>query len=154
MEAEFFSSAKVVLIRTLFLTTQNYVIIIESCSRDLTQLLSLLFNIKFKKKKRESVKEMWWCSQLQDSGNRVFRRCNFKMCLYELFVYISLIKKTHCFVFACRNLISIWTRLAFYFVLKILVLTLHKLSIKWSFCVHNLSGLWAVGALSDTALSL
>lgn len=46
MEAEFFSSAKVVLIRTLFPTTQNYVNIIESCSRDLTQLLSLLFNIK------------------------------------------------------------------------------------------------------------
>lgn len=62
---------------------------------------------------------MWLCSQLQDSGNRVFRRCNFKMCLYELVcLHFFNKKKTHCFVFACRNLISIWTRLAFYFVLK------------------------------------
>lgn len=62
MEAEIFSSAKVVLIRTLFPITQNHVNI-ESCSRDLTQLLSLLFNIKNlkRKKKRERDGESERC---------------------------------------------------------------------------------------------
>lgn len=58
---------------------------------------------------------MWWSQQPQAAGSRVSGRCNFTMCLYELFVYISLIKETHCFVFACRNLISILNQVRFLF---------------------------------------